>query len=350
MPFRSEAQRRFMYATDPKMAKRFEKKTKKKNLPEKVAVKKQDLPDLPDWAKDLFDRKGNLKNYLPSLDEEPKEIPTPPLHPGEVGTSLDIDEHRERGDFDVVSLDEQFDPIYPSQYNQQVNLPYEYEREMTVDEVIDNSPLLRRMPRDFAEEYVKQNLFSPFGHLNTKDSRKSPFQLNLQRLTEFEDYDDWDEFEQNDDITGHVMDLPSFLNIPWNEKTAFTRSEPMDLGWRLLKEARPHALIPNFALRHMLNPKSDMQESYTRLYVPHALSNAESATEVYNQLMQEAKIREEETDYFPLPQTQIEDYGEQHPPIFRYNATNAVRYRPDFQDKLTGEPMDLAWRLLKEEM
>ena len=55
MPFRSEAQRRFMYATDPKMAKRFEKKTKKKNLPEKVAVKKQDLPDLPDWAKDLFD-------------------------------------------------------------------------------------------------------------------------------------------------------------------------------------------------------------------------------------------------------------------------------------------------------
>ena len=36
MPFESQAQRRFMYATNPKMAKRFEKKTKKKNLPEKV--------------------------------------------------------------------------------------------------------------------------------------------------------------------------------------------------------------------------------------------------------------------------------------------------------------------------
>ena len=43
MPFESQAQRRFMYATDPKMAKRFEKKTKKKNLPEKVAVKKAPL-------------------------------------------------------------------------------------------------------------------------------------------------------------------------------------------------------------------------------------------------------------------------------------------------------------------
>ena len=242
MPFRSEAQRRFMYATDPKMAKRFEKKTKKKNLPEKVAVKKQDLPDLPDWAKDLFDRKGNLKNYLPSLDEEPKEIPTPPLHPGE--TSLDIDEHRERGDFDVESLGEQY---YPSQYNQQMNLPYGYEREMTVDEVIDSHPMLRNAPRDFAEEYVKQHQFSPYRHLNTKDSRKSPFQLNLQRLTEFEDYDDWNEFDKNDDVTGHAFDLPSFLNIPWNEKTAFTRSEPMDLAWRLLKrETHPGESIAHF--------------------------------------------------------------------------------------------------------
>ena len=43
MPFESQAQRRFMYATDPKMAKRFEKKTKKKNLPEKVKKSPMDL-------------------------------------------------------------------------------------------------------------------------------------------------------------------------------------------------------------------------------------------------------------------------------------------------------------------
>lgn len=37
MPFKSEAQRRFMYATDKKLAKKFEKHTPKgKKLPEKV--------------------------------------------------------------------------------------------------------------------------------------------------------------------------------------------------------------------------------------------------------------------------------------------------------------------------
>ena len=178
--------------------------------------------DLPDWTKDLFDSKGNLKNYSPSLDEEPKEIPTPPLHPGR--TRLDINEHGKQ--------------FYPSQYNQQVNLPYGYEREMSIDEVIDSHGILRNMPREAAEEYVKQHPFEAFRHLNTKDSRKSPFQLNLQRLTEFEDYDDWDESDKNDDITSHAFDQPSFLNTPWNEKTGFTRSEPMDLAMQLLKDRK----------------------------------------------------------------------------------------------------------------
>lgn len=36
MPFKSEAQRRWMYAKYPKMAAEWEKKTKDKSLPEKV--------------------------------------------------------------------------------------------------------------------------------------------------------------------------------------------------------------------------------------------------------------------------------------------------------------------------
>lgn len=36
MPFRSEAQRRWMFANDPKMAKRWAKETPKKKLPEKI--------------------------------------------------------------------------------------------------------------------------------------------------------------------------------------------------------------------------------------------------------------------------------------------------------------------------
>lgn len=37
MPFKSEAQRRWMYANKPEMAKKWEKHTKKKKLPEKVS-------------------------------------------------------------------------------------------------------------------------------------------------------------------------------------------------------------------------------------------------------------------------------------------------------------------------
>lgn len=40
MPFKSKAQRRYMYSQHPKIAKRWEKKTKKK-LPEKVKKKKK---------------------------------------------------------------------------------------------------------------------------------------------------------------------------------------------------------------------------------------------------------------------------------------------------------------------
>jgi len=42
MPFKSEAQRKWMYANDPKMAARWEKETpKSKSLPNKVKTKVQ---------------------------------------------------------------------------------------------------------------------------------------------------------------------------------------------------------------------------------------------------------------------------------------------------------------------
>lgn len=39
MPFKSQAQRKWMYANDPKMAARWEKETPKKRLPKKVVKK-----------------------------------------------------------------------------------------------------------------------------------------------------------------------------------------------------------------------------------------------------------------------------------------------------------------------
>lgn len=41
MPFKSEAQRKFMYATNPKMAAEWEAHTKDKELPKKVKKKKR---------------------------------------------------------------------------------------------------------------------------------------------------------------------------------------------------------------------------------------------------------------------------------------------------------------------
>jgi hypothetical protein len=42
MPFKSEAQRRFLYANNPELAKEFQEKTPKgKKLPEKVKKKKK---------------------------------------------------------------------------------------------------------------------------------------------------------------------------------------------------------------------------------------------------------------------------------------------------------------------
>ena len=42
MPFKSEAQRRYLYATDPKMAKRWEKKTPRNaKLPERATKKRR---------------------------------------------------------------------------------------------------------------------------------------------------------------------------------------------------------------------------------------------------------------------------------------------------------------------
>ncbi len=43
MPFRSQAQRKWMYANLPKMAKRWEKETPKKKLPEKISSFKTEI-------------------------------------------------------------------------------------------------------------------------------------------------------------------------------------------------------------------------------------------------------------------------------------------------------------------
>ncbi len=124
-------------------------------------------------------------------------------------------------------------------------------------------------------------------------------------------------------------------------------SEPMDIAMRLLKEARPHALIDNFHLEMLLSPKSSARPKLLRQYFPHATSEDKIPM---NELATEQEIRQRDTDYFPLTQAQ-QDYREKEsPPIFANVATDKVSYDPYWQDILTGEPMDIAFQLLKKEI
>ena len=123
------------------------------------------------------------------------------------------------------------------------------------------------------------------------------------------------------------------------------KGEPMDIAMRLLKAARPHALIDNFDLNMLLSPKSSARPKLLRRYFPHAISDDEIPM---NELMQEHQIRQEETDYFPLSQTQMEYREKESPPIFANVTTDKVTYDPYWQDVMTGEPMDIAMRLLKD--
>ena len=147
--------------------------------------------------------------------------------------------------------------------------------------------------------------------------------------------------EQMQLLDDQLTAIPGALKDP----TQFYRSEPMDIAFQLLKEARPHAFIDNFDLDMLLNPKSSARPKLLRRYFPHATSEDEIPMD---ELATEQEIRQRDTDYFPLTQTQIEYREKEAPPIFANVATDKVSYDPFWQDVMTGEPMDLAMRLLKE--
>ena len=56
MPFKSEAQRKWMYANEPEMAKKWEEHTKNKNLP-KRSKKKKKMKKVKREKKTLIDNK-----------------------------------------------------------------------------------------------------------------------------------------------------------------------------------------------------------------------------------------------------------------------------------------------------
>lgn len=73
MPFESEAQRRYMYAKHPEIAKRWEKHTKDKDLPEKKKENKKEGKDMPSFTSQ--DRPEGVKDVYRALKREHPDMP-----------------------------------------------------------------------------------------------------------------------------------------------------------------------------------------------------------------------------------------------------------------------------------
>ena len=99
------------------------------------------------------------------------------------------------------------------------------------------------------------------------------------------------------------------------------RAEPMDIAFQLLKgEERPHALMSN----------NDLFERINEILLYHSTDDNDDE---YEELMQEAMRRREEN----LPE-----------PSFGALSEPPIPFDEDFQDAHKGEPMVIAFQLLKE--
>tara|TARA_A100001201_G_scaffold128580_1_gene113647 strand:+ start:2880 stop:4037 length:1158 start_codon:yes stop_codon:yes gene_type:complete len=112
---------------------------------------------------------------------------------------------------------------------------------------------------------------------------------------------------------------------------------------KMPEEPRPFAMIPMRDLSEMLNPNSDKIMRLLDKHIPRSMLSlpisGEQLSNVLDELIREAKIRERDQVYFPLP--------DEHPLSQQSMFRNETKFTPEFQDIMTGEPMDIAWRLLK---
>ena len=127
----------------------------------------------------------------------------------------------------------------------------------------------------------------------------------------------------------------NFRDVPFNEETGFTRSEPMDIAMRLLKNGRSYQLLPHHELESRLSDTVQDRDD-----------DGESQMTRQALIAEKLKRIEEKNDsklYYPSLMADGEDASDG-------TVTQAhTNFSDEFQDVKTGEPMDIAMRLLKEE-
>ena len=104
-------------------------------------------------------------------------------------------------------------------------------------------------------------------------------------------------------------------------------------------------MIPMQDLSEMLNPNSDKTMRLLDKHIPRSMLSlpisGEQLSNVLDELIREAKIRERDQVYFPLP--------DEHPLSQQSMFRNETKFTPEFQDIMTGEPMNIAFQLLKND-
>lgn len=218
--------------------------------------------------------------------------------------------------------------------------------------------LLKNEPADYADTYhqVRNNIgadgeFMTDEELNAINERYSELHDDESHLEEYYNLLEAIELEKKRRAEG------SFDGIGYNEETGFTRSEPMDIAMRLLKlELEP-------PMTQGVEEQVPMQEDIPM--VDMTMGDYESPcecaerirSEVLGMILQEIEkpnisqsdidsLRNSHQEWQGHACQEILEWAEGSPYWSKY--CNNYMSEAD-QMKYTGEPMDLAWRLLKEE-
>jgi len=166
------------------------------------------------------------------------------------------------------------------------------------------------------------------GRISRWNDKPVPWGESREPTKKIEDMND-DEFQEFQE---------SLYDKTPEEIHELTKGSPMNIAFRLLKDSYPDGYIDDTGYNPANSPWKEPQEpsrplglmSYSEL--KQSLENAPEGSEEQGKLFRERKIRASEK------RAQI--HGEL--------AESYPRFSNNFQDKLTGEPMEIAFQLLKE--
>jgi hypothetical protein len=167
----------------------------------------------------------------------------------------------------------------------------------------------------------------------------------------------------------NIFRMPTFYGMPYNEETYFTTGEPMDLAFRLLKDDDIDVDRFKERLSRFMKEKEEEEEASRQRFLERKRIEEERRKNIMmgNAPRPFAEFSHEELESLIHDETGMQT-PEQRIALFdeanTRNMENSKQfisdrqlsmggpkfgYTDEFQDIHTGEPMDMAFRLLKTE-